>query len=149
MREFKFREMVTVGEQKLIGEVISIDGDEGTIQVYEETSGLKIGDGVVSTGKPLSVKLGPGIVGGIFDGIQRPLDQIYERTGGFIGEGVGLISIDVDKNWDVTITVKEGDRVSAGDCFGYVQETPLIKHYLMIPPGVSGEIIFSRGSGTY
>lgn len=149
MREFKLREMVTVGAQKLIGEVISIDGDEGTIQVYEETSGLKIGDGVVSTGKPLSVKLGPGIVGGIFDGIQRPLDQIYERTGGFIGEGVGLISIDVDKKWDVTITVKEGDRVSTGDCFGYVQETPLIKHYLMIPPGISGEIIFSRGSGTY
>ena len=149
MNQFKLREMVTVGPKKLIGEVISIDGDEGTIQVYEETSGLRVGDEVVSTGKPLSVKLGPGIIGGIFDGIQRPLDQIYSQTGGFIGEGIGLISIDVNKEWDVTIQVKEGDRVSPGDCFGYVQETPIIKHYLMIPPNIQGEVIFSRDSGTY
>lgn len=149
MDRFKLREMVTVGPNKLIGEVISIDGDEGTIQVYEETSGLKVGDEIVPTGKPLSVKLGPGIIGSIFDGIQRPLDQIYAASGGFIGEGIGLISIDLEKEWDVTIQVKEGDTVSPGDRFGYVQETSLIKHYLMIPPNVQGKVIEVKPSGTY
>lgn len=149
MDRFKLREMVTVGPNKLIGEVISIDGDEGTIQVYEETSGLKVGDEIVPTGKPLSVKLGPGIIGSIFDGIQRPLDQIYAASGGFIGEGIGLISIDLEKEWDVTIQVKVGDIVSPGDRFGYVQETSLIKHYLMIPPNVQGKVIEVKPSGTY
>ncbi len=149
MDRFKLREMVTVGPNKLIGEVISIDGDEGTIQVYEETSGLKVGDEIVPTGKPLSVKLGPGIIGSIFDGIQRPLDQIYAASGGFIGEGIGLISIDLEKEWDVTIQVKVGDTVSPGDRFGYVQETSLIKHYLMIPPNVQGKVIEVKPSGTY
>jgi len=149
MENFKMREMVTVGPKRLIGEVISLEGGEGTIQVYEETAGLKVGDEVRSTGKPLSVKLGPGIIGNIFDGIQRPLEQIYSAFGGFIGEGIGLISIDLDKEWDVVMEAKVGDVLSPGDRFGYVQESPLIKHYLMVPPGVSGEVVSARESGTY
>lgn len=149
MENFKMREMVTVGPKRLIGEVISLEDGNGTIQVYEETTGLKVGDEVLSTGKPLSVKLGPGIIGNIFDGIQRPLEQIYSAFGGFIGEGIGLISIDLEKEWDIIIEVKEGDELTPGQRFGYVQETPLIKHYLMVPPGVSGKVVFARESGTY
>src|SRR5690606_10822320 len=96
-----------------------------------------------------SVKLGPGIIGNIFDGIQRPLEQIYSAFGGFIGEGIGLISIDLENEWDIIIEVKEGDELTPGQRFGYVQETPLIKHYLMVPPGVSGKVVFARESGTY
>lgn len=149
MENFKMREMVTVGPKRLIGEVISLEDGNGTIQVYEETTGLKVGDEVLSTGKPLSVKLGPGIIGNIFDGIQRPLEQIYSAFGGFIGEGIGLISIDLEKEWDIIIEVKEGDELTPGQRFGYVQETLLIKHYLMVPPGVSGKVVFARESGTY
>ncbi|NMR96496.1 V-type ATP synthase subunit A, partial [Vibrio parahaemolyticus] len=94
MTGFKMREMVVVGPKKLIGEVISIDGDTGIIQVYEETEGLKKGDEVISTGKPLSLKLGPGMLGNMFDGIERPLKKIRNDHGDFIPEGVGLISID-------------------------------------------------------
>ncbi|MCX7884335.1 MAG: V-type ATP synthase subunit A [Caloramator sp.] len=149
MEMFKMREMVTVGEKRLIGEIISIDGDIGTVQVYEETTGLKIGEKINSTGKPLSVKLGPGIIGNIFDGIQRPLNFIYEKSGGFISEGIGLASIDLTKKWDVVVLVKEGDIAKEGSLFATVQETPLITHKLMIPPGISGKIIYAAKNGTY
>lgn len=149
MEMFKMREMVTVGEKRLIGEVISIDGDIGTIQVYEETTGLKIGEKVESTGRPLSVKLGPGIIGNIFDGIQRPLSFIYEKSGGFISEGIGLASIDLSRKWEVTINVKEGENVTGGNIFGTVRETPLILHKLMIPPNICGKIVYACESGTY
>lgn len=149
MQDFKMREMVAVGEKKLIGEVISIDGDIGTVQVYEETSGLKVSEKVYSTGKPLSVKLGPGIIGNIFDGIERPLSLIYEKSGSFIKEGIGLASIDLTKEWDVKITVNVGDELKEGSIFGCVQETPLIKHYLMLAPGVSGKVTYKVQDGKY
>lgn len=149
MRTFKMREMVTVGEKKLIGEVISIDGDIGTIQVYEETTGLKIDDDIVSTGKPLSVTLGPGIVGNIFDGIQRPLNIIFDSTGNFIKEGIGLATIDKNKKWFIKLTKRIGDYVSGGDVFGEVEETKLVKHYLMVPPNIKGKIVYIVDDGEY
>lgn len=149
MSRFKMREMVTVGEKRLIGEVISIDGDVGTVQVYEETTGLKVGENVNSTGRPLSVKLGPGIIGNIFDGIQRPLKYINEKSGSFIAEGIGLASIDLDKKWDVSITAKKGDKLLSGQTFGFVEETPLVKHYLMVPPGLSGVVEYAALDGQY
>lgn len=149
MQGFKMREMVTVGSKRLIGEVISLDGSIGTIQVYEETSGLKIGEEVNSTGKPLSLKLGPGIIGNIFDGIERPLGLIFEKSGAFIDEGIGLLSIDLSKVWKVTIEVEEGQEIKGGQVFGWVQETPLIKHYLMVPPHVSGRVTFRVQDGEY
>lgn len=149
MQGFKMREMVTVGSKKLIGEVISLDGSIGTIQVYEETSGLKVGEEVNSTGKPLSLKLGPGIIGNIFDGIERPLGLIFEKSGAFIDEGIGLLSIDLSKVWKVTIEVEEGQEIKGGQVFGWVQETPLIKHYLMVPPNMSGKVAFRVPDGEY
>lgn len=149
MEEFKMREMVTVGEKRLIGEVISIVGDLGTVQVYEETTGLKTGDRIHSTGRPLSVKLGPGIIGNIFDGIQRPLDFIHKKSGTFIREGIGLKSIDLDKKWEVFLSCKTDEIISGGEIFGFVEETPLIKHYLMVPPGLSGRIIYRAVDGRY
>lgn len=149
MARFKMREMVTVGQKRLIGEVISIDGDAGTIQVYEETSGLKVGDVVSSTGRPLSVKLGPGIIGNIFDGIQRPLNYIYKKSGSFIAEGIGLASIDLSKKWEVTITAGKNEELGEGQIFGFVQETPLVKHYLMVPSGVKGVVEYAADNGQY
>ncbi|MPW24619.1 V-type ATP synthase subunit A [Alkalibaculum sp. M08DMB] len=140
MANFKMREMVMVGSKKLIGEVIILDGDVGTIQVYEETEGLKLGEEVISTEKPLSVKLGPGMMGNMFDGIQRPLVEINKINKDFIPEGIGLLSINQEKLWEVTITVEVGDILSEGQIFGYVQETSLIKHWLLVPPNKSGTV---------
>ncbi|MDO6353630.1 V-type ATP synthase subunit A [Caloramator sp. CAR-1] len=149
MKNFRMREMVAVGEKKLIGEVISIYEDYGTIQVYEETAGLKIGEFVYPTGKPLSVKLGPGIIGNIFDGIERPLNKIKEYSGNFINEGIGLISIDPNKRWKVNFLVKEGEYLEEGQPFAYVEETPLIKHFIMVPPKVKGRVIYVAAEGEY
>lgn len=123
MTGFKVREMVMVGEKKLLGEVISLDGDTGTIQVYEETEGLKSGENVYSTGNPLSLTLGPGMIGNVFDGIQRPLEAIEKISGGFIAEGIGFLSLDKEKLWDVTILVSEDDYVESGEIYATVQET--------------------------
>jgi len=149
MTGFKMREMVLVGEKKLIGEVISIDKDKGTIQVYEETEGLKKGDPIFSTGKPLSLKLGPGMIGNMFDGIQRPLEKIRNTFGDFIPEGIGLISLDEEKLWDVEITVKEGDYLEEGAIFGIVQETSLITHRLLVPVGKEGKVVKVKENGRY
>lgn len=149
MAEFKMREMVTVGRKKLIGEVISIDGDIGTIQVYEETEGLKIGEIIESTNKPLSLKLGPGMLGNMFDGIERPLKKIDELSKDFIPEGIGLISIDPKKLWDVDIVVKKGDFLNEGDLFGEIKETSLIVHKLMVPPKIKGTVIDIKENGSY
>lgn len=149
MQGFKMREMVTVGSKRLIGEVISLDGSTGTIQVYEETSGLKVGEEINSTGKPLSLKLGPGIIGNIFDGIERPLGLIFEKSGAFIDEGIGLLSIDLSKVWKVNIEAEEGQEIKGGQVFGWAQETPLIKHYLMVPPHMSGRVVFRAPDGEY
>ena len=149
MKDFQVREMVVVGEKKLIGEVVSIDGDLGTIQVYEETEGLKRDEEIISTGSPLSVKLGPGMVSNIFDGIQRPLSKIEAEHGNFMPEGIGLISLDEEKKWDVTFTVEKGDYVHQGQIFGTVPETVTITHRLLIPVGLEGEIISRVDPGSY
>ncbi len=146
---FKMRDMVTVGQKRLIGEVISLDKDEATVQVYEDTAGLRINEEVISTGKPLSVRLGPGIIGNIFDGIQRPLEGIVGKYKTYIPQGVGPVSLDVEKIWDVKIMVKIGDIVSQGQVYGSVQETHLIEHRLTVPPGISGEVVFAAPDGKY
>lgn len=149
MGSFKVNEMVTVGKQKLIGEVVSINSDKATVQVYEETEGLKAGEKIYSTGSPLSVTLGPGIIGNIFDGIQRPLTKIQSISKDFIPEGIGLLSLDEEIEWDVSILVKVGDKLKAGDIYGTIQETESILHKLMVPYNVSGVVKEIKVSGYY
>ncbi|KUK98539.1 MAG: V-type ATP synthase alpha chain [Atribacteria bacterium 34_868] len=149
MVDFKVREMVMVGEKKLIGEVISLEEEIGTIQVYEDTTGLRIAEEVYSTGKPLSLRLGPGIIGNIFDGIERPLSKIYAEGGQFIPEGIGLISLDEEKLWNTEITVKKGDLLKSGDVFAHIQETSMIIHKAMVPPGIKGKVIRVVDNGYY
>ncbi|WP_312811969.1 V-type ATP synthase subunit A [Sedimentibacter sp.] len=149
MGSFKVHEMVTVGKQKLIGEVVSIEGSIATVQVYEETEGLKAGEIIYSTGTPLSVTLGPGMIGNIFDGIQRPLERIQGMSKDFIPEGIGLISIDENKKWDVTVTVKAGDKLNAGDVYATVQETHRILHKAMVPYNVKGTVTEVKNNGEY
>lgn len=149
MSNFKMREMVMVGNKKLIGEIIILEEEVATIQVYEETSGLKVGEEVLSTGRPLSLKLGPGIISNIFDGIERPLVKINEMNFGFIPEGVGLLSIDQEKIWEVEITAKVGDELKSGDVYAKIQETPVVMHKVMVPPGISGKVIEVKPSGKY
>jgi len=141
--------MVMVGEKKLIGEVISLENDLGTIQVYEETSGLRRGEKVYGTGTPLSLKLGPGIIGNIFDGIERPLSKIYDSGFKFIPEGIGLISLDEKKSWEVEILVKSGDILKSGEVFAKIQETTMIVHRVMVPPGIKGKVVSTVKSGSY
>ncbi|MBP2024627.1 V-type ATP synthase subunit A [Peptoniphilus stercorisuis] len=149
MKDFKLREMVVVGDKKLIGEVISIKGDLGTVQVYEETSGLKRDEKIISTGSPLSVKLGPGMISNMFDGIQRPLNKIKAEHGNFMPEGIGLISLDEEKLWDTKINVNIGDRVHEGEIFGEVPETDIITHRLLVPIGVNGIVTKKVEDGKY
>ncbi|MCJ7790519.1 MAG: V-type ATP synthase subunit A, partial [Candidatus Atribacteria bacterium] len=149
MEDFMVREMVMVGEKKLIGEVISLENDLGTIQVYEETSGLRMGEKVYGTGKPLSLKLGLGIIGNIFDGIERPLSKIYDSGFKFLPEGIGLISLDEKKSWDVKILIKPGDILKSGEIFARVQETSMIVHRVMVPPGIKGKVVSTVKSGSY
>jgi len=149
MTGFKMREMVLVGDKKLIGEIISIDGDHGTVQVYEETEGLIRDEDIVSTGQPLSVKLGPGMIGNMFDGIERPLKKIRSEYGNFIPEGIGLISLDEEKLWDVVLDVKLGDYIKQGHIFGTVQETLLIVHKLLVPIGLEGKVVKVEQNGIY
>ena len=145
----KVREMVVVGEKKLIGEIISLEGDVGTIQVYEDTIGLKMGEEVIGTGKPLSVKLGPGIVSHIYDGIERPLSKIYELGNQFIPEGIGLISLDKEKLWDTRIIVKEGDFLESGAIFAEIEETTMLSHKLIVPPDRRGFVIVAVSDCKY
>lgn len=142
-------EVVRVGEENLIGEVIELEGDEATIQVYEETAGIKPGEGVVSTGEPLTVELGPGVMKTIYDGIQRPLEVVKGETGTYIKRGVEVPSIDKKKKWKFTPTAKKGDKVTGGDFLGEVPETEVVMHKIMVPPDVEGEIIEIVGAGDY
>ncbi len=146
---FKIAEMVLVGDDNLVGEVIGLTKDLTTIQVYEETSGLKPGDKVTSTGNAISVTLAPGIISNIFDGIERPLDKIAEQSGAFISRGVSVDSLDKEKLWDVHITVKKGDKISGGTIIAEVPETRAIVHKSMVPPDVSGEVISVKKDGKY
>lgn len=149
MEGFLMQELVYVGEAKLIGEIIELAGDTATIQVYEETTGMTPGEPVYSTGSPLSVELGPGIIGNIFDGIQRPLAEIKERTGAFIERGVAVTPLDREKEWDIEIKVKAGDRVEPGQVVAELAETSVIRHRVMVPPGLSGEVKLVVPDGRY
>ncbi len=141
MRGNKMYEVVQVGDEKLIGEIIRLERDKASIQVYEETSGLKPGAPVVGTGETLSVELGPGVLKSIYDGIQRPLDLIEKEVKGpYITRGISVPSIDKEKKWMFTPTVKEGKKVVGGDIIGEVQETKVIKNRIMIPHGMRGEV---------
>ncbi len=149
MGEFKLNEMVTVGNNRLIGEVVSIDGDVATVQVYEETEGLRAGEKIISTGSPLSVTLGPGMLGNIFDGIQRPLEKINSISSDFIPEGIGLLSLDEQKKWPARIKVKPGDELKPGMVYAEVLETLSIVHRLMVPANIGGKVTEVMPDGEY
>src|SRR5881397_1717627 len=142
-------EVVRVGSQGLIGEIIRIEADKATVQVYEETAGIRPGETVERSGKPLSVELGPGITGQIYDGIQRPLTILFEKTGPFIKRGIAPSPIDKSKKWRFIPTAKVGDKLSGGDVLGTVKETTLITQRIMVPPNVSGQISSIVEEGDY
>ena len=146
---FQMLEMVLVGHDRLVGEVIRILKHETIVQVYENTTGLKTGEPVVSTGKPLTVKLGPGIIGNVFDGIERPLVKIAEDTGIYIKRGSVMNNLDTEKLWDVKMLVEPGDYLNQGEVFAEVKETESVNHKIMVPPGIKGEVIEAVGDGQY
>lgn len=149
LADVEMYDVVKVSEQKLIGEVIELRNDRASIQVYEETSGLKVGDPVESTGAPLSVELGPGLIESIFDGIQRPLNVLAEKSGNRIERGVEVNSLDREKAWHFVPAVKKGESVGAGDVLGTVQETSVVLHKIMVPVGVEGKVSFIAAEGDY
>lgn len=140
MQDVKMYDVVRVSEQKLIGEVIELRGDRASIQVYEETSMLGPGEEVVSTNAPLSVELGPGLIEGIFDGIQRPLNELVRKSGDRIGRGIEVSALDHAKKWEFVPVKKAGDFVTGGDIIGTVRENEVIEHRIMIPVGVEGKL---------
>ncbi len=133
-------DVVRVGPQHLIGEILTMKGDTASIQVYEETSGLGPGAEVVTTGYPMSVELAPGMIEGIYDGIQRPLEKIVEKVGANITRGIEVPAVDHEKKWEFTATAKVGDQVIGGDIIGTVPETPVVLHKIMVPPNLKGTI---------
>lgn len=140
MKSANMFDVVQVGNQRLVGEILEMRGDQASIQVYEETAGIGPGDPVVTTGYPLSVELGPGLIGTIYDGIQRPLEAIREMVGPCITRGIQVPPIDYSKVWNFEPTVKTGAKVIGGDIIGEVQETPLVRHKIMVPPKLAGTI---------
>ena len=147
---FKISEMVYVGPEKLVGEVIGLKKHMTTIQVFEETTGLKPGETVIGTGDAISVLLGPGIIHNIFDGIQRPLAEIAQASGKYISRGVSVDSLDTEKKWETHITVKEGDVIGAGTVIAETQETASILHKSMVPPTIThGTVIHAAPDGAY
>ena len=140
MREANMFDVVRVSDSRLIGEIIEMRGDRASIQVYEETSGLGTGEPVVSTGEPLSVELGPGLIQGIFDGIQRPLEKIRELAGNNLARGIEVPALDREKLWHFVPAVQVGDKVVGGDILGTVQETDIVCHKIMLPPGLVGTV---------
>lgn len=153
MRGAAMYELVRVGHDELVGEIIKLEGDTATLQVYEETSGLTVGDPVLRTGKPLSVELGPGILGNIFDGIQRPLSAIAQESGSiFIPRGVNVPALNKDQQWFFEPNkekFREGDNITGGDIFGKVVENTLIVHHIMLPPGEMGTIHYLAKADNY
>lgn len=140
MRDANMFDVVRVSEQRLIGEIIEMHGDKASIQVYEETSGLGPGEPVESTGSPLSVELGPGLIGSIYDGIQRPLDEIMKVSGNNLQRGVEVPSLNREKKWSFVPTAKVGDKLSSGDCLGTVEETEVVTQKIMVPNKLSGTV---------
>ena len=148
MRDANMFDVVRVSRERLIGEIIEMHGDQASVQVYEETSGLGPGEPVESTGAPLSVELGPGLISSIYDGIQRPLEKILEQVGNNLTRGVEVPALDRTRKWAFEATAKAGDRVTDGDVLGTVQETPIVLHKIMVPVGVEGTLL-SIQSGDY
>ena len=140
MRDANMFDVVRVSSQRLIGEIIEMHGDKASIQVYEETSGLGPGETVESTGAPLSVELGPGLIGSIFDGIQRPLAEIMKVSGTNLQRGIEVPSLNREARWHFVPSVKPGDEVRGGDTLGIVQETPVVRHHILVPPGLMGTV---------
>ena len=140
MRDCNMFDVVHVSNMNLIGEVIEMHGDRASIQVYEETSGLGPGEPVVSTGNQLSVELGPGLIESIYDGIQRPLDDIMKVSGNNLSRGISVPALKRDKLWQFSASAKVGDKVTGGDVIGTVQETEIVLHKIMVPAGISGLI---------
>ncbi len=144
----KMYDVVLVGKERLLGEVIQIVEDRTIVQVYEDTSGVRPGEPIENTRRPLSVELGPGLLKSIYDGIQRPLQELAQRTGDFIGRGTHLPGLDLEKEWKFTATVENGAQLAGGQIVGYVEEVPGFKHHIMVPPNVSGTVSGIK-SGTY
>ena len=140
LKDANMSDVVRVGPQRLIGEILTMKGDSASIQVYEETSGLGPGAVVETTGAPMSVELGPGMIEGIYDGIQRPLEKIVEKVGACITRGVEVPALDQEKKWEFTATAAVGDKVVGGDIIGTVPETPVVLHKIMVPPTLKGTI---------
>ena len=138
MRDANMSDVVRVSRQRLIGEIIEMHGDEASIQVYEETSGLGPGEPVESTGAPMSVELGPGLISSIYDGIQRPLDEIMKISGNNLQRGVEVAALNRQKKWDFVPVARAGDEVEAGDVLGTVQETQVVQQKIMVPYGIKG-----------
>lgn len=141
MEDANVYDVVEVSKNKLIGEIIEMRGDKASIQVYEETTGIGPGDDVYSTGSPLSIELGPGMLEQMFDGIQRPLEALQAKAGDFLLRGVSVLPLDREKSWDFVPTVKVGDEVFEGNIIGTVQETTVVSHKIMVPPAVNGKIV--------
>ncbi|MBS7397565.1 MAG: V-type ATP synthase subunit A, partial [Ruminiclostridium sp.] len=148
-KSFSMREMVMVGKSRLIGEVIGVTDEMTTIQVYEGTAGLMVGDPVEPTGTPMCATLGPGIISNIYDGIQRPLKAMTDISGVFVTEGSAIAALDEEREFDVTLTVKTGDKLSGGDIYAECPETPLITHRCMVPPDMSGTVEYVAPNGKY
>lgn len=148
-RGLAMKDMVYVGSEQLIGEVVSVDGDMTTVQVYEDTAGLEPGQVVTATGAPMSLRLGPGLLGHIFDGIGRPLKALEEISGPFLGRGVNLPSLDLEQLWSVTVDVKEGDQVQPGVLYAHCRETDAIVHRCLIPAGLTGTVTHAAADGDY
>ena len=140
MRDANMFDVVRVSSKRLIGEIIEMHGDRASIQVYEETSGLGTGESVESTGEPMSVELGPGLIGSIFDGIQRPLDGIRKLCGNNLQRGAEVPSLKRETKWKFTPSVKAGDKVIGGDVIGTVPETDIVLHKIMVPNGIEGTV---------
>ena len=148
-KSFSMMEMVYVGNERLIGEIIGVTDELTTIQVYEETTGLKPGEPVVGTGGPMKVCLGPGMLNNIFDGIERPLKSIQEESGSFIGRGCSVPALDPEKLWDVEICVKIGDFLESGTIYARCPETSVIEHRCLVPPNINGEVVEAVRNGKY
>ena len=149
MADANMADVVRVGEQRLIGEILNMTGDQASIQVYEETSGLGPGAAVETTGAPLSVELGPGLMENIYDGIQRPLEEIVKKTGANLQRGVEVPALDRERRWDYTPAAKVGDQVVGGDVLGTVPETSVVLHKIMVPNGVTGTVEWAIEAGSY
>src|SRR5690554_2000878 len=141
-------DIVRVGNEQLVGEIIRLDGNTAFVQVYEDTAGLTVGEPVVSTGLPLAVELGPGMLNGIFDGIQRPLDKIREASGTYIDRGITVNSLSRDAKWEFTPSVNVGDEVTQGSILGTVPEFEFV-HKILVPPGVNGKVKSVAPAGEY